>query len=147
MRRPRLATILLLALVGLGVVVDAGPANAAPVRIANGTQFTDTGGNVLHAHGGGVLKVGPFGQYMSRDLTLYNDNGTAYMISAADENFDLQIYRLTPDYLGVSTLVGNFWNDAHREAPALFKRGSTYFMLTSAATGWSPNQARYATAS
>lgn len=44
------------------------------------------------------------------------------------------------------SVVGNFWNDAHREAPAMFIRGGVYFMLTSAATGWNPNQARYATA-
>ncbi|WP_144124178.1 RICIN domain-containing protein [Catellatospora sichuanensis] len=89
----------------------------------------------------------PQGTYMSRDITIYNDNGVGYMISAADENYDLMIYRLTPDFLGIASVVGNFWNDAHREAPALFKRGSTYFMLTSGATGWSPNQAKYATAS
>jgi hypothetical protein len=35
----------------------------------------------------------------------------------------------------------------HREAPALFKRGETYFLLTSGATGWDPNQAQYATSS
>ncbi|GLY00395.1 MULTISPECIES: RICIN domain-containing protein [Actinoplanes] len=229
------------------VLLPAAPAQAAPVTVTNGIQFTDTSGAGLHAHGGGVLKVGdyyywfgenrntdntfkavsvyrstdlknwefrnnvltpsaatelqganierpkviynastgrfvmwmhkengtdygearaavassatvdgtytyhgsfrPFGSYMSRDITLYNDGGTAYMISAADENYDLHIYRLTADYLNVDTLVGNFWNDAHREAPAMFKRGSTYFLLTSGATGWSPNQAKYATAS
>jgi Ricin-type beta-trefoil lectin domain/Glycosyl hydrolases family 43 len=216
------------------------------VTVTNGTQFADTGGRPVHAHGGGVLKVGsyyywfgenrnadntfravsvyrstdlshwefradvltpssagelqganierpkviynastgryvmwmhkengtdygearaavassatvdgaytyhgsfrPLGVHMSRDITLFNDGGTAYMISAADENYDLNIYRLTPDYLNVASLVGNFWNDAHREAPAMFKRGGTYFLLTSAATGWSPNQAKYATA-
>ncbi|TDD12659.1 RICIN domain-containing protein [Nonomuraea diastatica] len=228
------------------VAQPAAPAQAASITITNGTQFRDTAGNVVHAHGGGVLKAGaysywfgenrnpdntfravsvyrstdllnwefrrdvltrtsnpelnvanierpkviynsstgryvmwmhkengtdygearaavassatidgdytyhgsfrPLGQHMSRDITLFNDNGTAYMISAADENYDLHIYRLTADYLNVASLVGNFWNDAHREAPAMFKRGSTYFLLTSAATGWSPNQARYATA-
>ncbi|MEU4690382.1 RICIN domain-containing protein [Actinoplanes sp. NPDC023714] len=238
-----LATLLLLV---TALILPASPARAAPVTITNGVPFSDTSGNVLHAHGGGVLKVGAYyywfgenrnaddtfravsayrstdlrtwefrgdvltpaaagelrganierpkviynaatGRYvmwmhkengsdysearaavassatvdgsytyhgsfrplnhMSRDITLFNDNGTAYMISAADENYDLHIYRLTPDFLGVASLVGNFWNDAHREAPALFKRGSTYFMLTSGATGWSPNQAKYATAS
>ncbi|MET8146371.1 RICIN domain-containing protein [Sphaerisporangium sp. NPDC005288] len=233
-------------LLAAALVGPAAPAGAAAVTVTNGTQFRDTSGNVLHAHGGGVLKVGdyyywfgenrnpdgtfravsayrstdlshwefrrdvltrssaselnvsnierpkviynastgryvmwmhkengsnynearaavassatvdgdytyhgsfrPLGQYMSRDITLYNDNGTAYMISAADENNDLMIYRLTSDYLNVSSVVGNFWNDAKREAPALFKRGNVYFMLSSAATGWSPNQARYATA-
>jgi hypothetical protein len=89
----------------------------------------------------------PFNQYMSRDITLYDDGGTAYMISAADENRDLQIYRLTADYLQVQTLVGNFWNDATREAPAMFKRNGVYFLLTSGTSGWNPNQAKYATAS
>ncbi|HZM74519.1 MAG TPA: RICIN domain-containing protein [Candidatus Limnocylindrales bacterium] len=88
----------------------------------------------------------PQGSFMSRDITIYNDNGTGYMISAADENRDLMIYRLTPDFLRIESVVGNFWNDAIREAPALFKRGSTYFLMSSAATGWSPNQAKYATA-
>ena len=249
MRRMRrlLALGAVLAVTVAAVAMPTAPAQAAPVTVTNGTQFTDTAGNVLHAHGGGVLKVGsyyywfgenrnanntfravsvyrstdlrnwefrnnvltqssaaelqvsnierpkviynastgryvmwmhkengsnysearaavassatvdgaytyhgsfrPLGQHMSRDITLYNDGGAAYMISAADENYDLHIYRLTADYLNVASLVGNFWNDAHREAPAMFKRGSTYFLLTSAATGWNPNQAQYATAS
>ena len=226
--------------------VYAGPAAAAPVTVTNGTQFRATNGGVVHAHGGGVLKVGSYyywfgenrnanntfravsayrstdlvsweyrgdvltqsshselnvanierpkviynastGRYvmwmhkengsdygearaavassatvdgaytwhgsfrplghMSRDITLFNDNGAAYMISAARENYDLHIYRLSADYLSVSSLVGNFWPGGHREAPAMFKRGSTYFLLTSGATGWNPNQAKYATAS
>jgi hypothetical protein len=234
-----------LAVVLLLVVLPA-PAQAAPVTITNGVQFTDTAGAGVHAHGGGVLKVGsywywfgenrnaddtfravsvyrstdlrtwefrnnvltsssaaelgsskierpkviwnastgryvmwmhkengtdygearaavassatidgtytyhgsfrPFNQYMSRDITLYDDGGTAYMISAADENRDLQIYRLTPDYLQVQTLVGNFWDNATREAPAMFKRNGVYFLLTSGTSGWNPNQSKYATA-
>ncbi len=35
-------------------------ASAAPVVITNATQFTDTTGAVVHAHGGGVLKVGAY---------------------------------------------------------------------------------------
>ncbi|RSM65378.1 hypothetical protein DMB66_16060 [Actinoplanes sp. ATCC 53533] len=232
--------------VAMGVAVQAAPAQAAQVTITNGTQFTDTDGNGVHAHGGGVIQVDgyfywfgenrnpddtfkavsvyrsrdlrtwefrrdvltsasagelnsakierpkviynaatgkfvmwmhkengtdyaearaavatsdtvdgvysyhgsfrPFGTHMSRDITLFNDNGTAYMLSAADENKDMHIYRLTPDFLNVQTLVGNFWNDQSREAPALFKRGSTYFLLTSGTSYWFPNQAKYATA-
>ncbi|MCO8271622.1 RICIN domain-containing protein [Actinoplanes sp. TRM 88003] len=227
-------------------LVPAVPAQAAPVTIANGTQFTDTSGAGVHAHGGGVLKVGsywywfgenrnaddtfravsvyrsadlrtwefrnnvltsasagelgsakierpkvvfnastgrfvmwmhkengtdygearaavassstvdgaytyhgsfrPFNQYMSRDITLYEEGGVAYMISAADENRDLQIYRLTADFLQVASLVGNFWDNATREAPAMFKRNGVYFLLTSGTSGWNPNQAKYATA-
>jgi hypothetical protein len=238
--------LLVTLLVVVAATAYAAPAVAAPVTVTNGTQFRATNGSVVHAHGGGVLKVGSYyywfgenrnanntfravsayrstdlvswefrgdvltqssaselnvanierpkviynastGRYvmwmhkengsdygearaavassatvdgaytwhgsfrplghMSRDITLFNDNGTAYMISAARENYDLHIYRLSADYLSVSTLVGNFWPGGHREAPAMFKRGSTYFLLTSGATGWNPNQARYATAS
>ncbi|MFF4396390.1 RICIN domain-containing protein [Streptomyces sp. NPDC001480] len=228
-------------------LATAGPAQAAARTVTNGTGFTDTSGAVLHAHGGGVIKVGsyyywfgedrnsdntfryvdayrstdlkswefrghvlgqssaselttayierpkviynastgkfvmwmhkengtdysearaavavsdtvdgtytyrgsfrPLGQYMSRDITTFVDtDGTAYMVSAANENYDLHIYRLTADYTGIASLVANPWPGGHREAPALFKRGSVYFMLTSGATGWSPNQQQYATA-
>jgi len=84
--------------------------------------------------------------YDSRDMTVYNDNGTAYLISATRVNADLNIYRLTPDFLGVEALVQTLWPGQYREAPALFKRGNTYYLITSGATGWSPNQAKYATA-
>ncbi|GHI02497.1 beta-xylosidase [Streptomyces cellostaticus] len=228
-------------------LVTAGPAQAAPQTITSGTQFTDTSGNPVHAHGGGVIKVGsyyywfgedrnsdntfrsvdayrstdlkswefrghvltqssaaelgtayierpkviynaatgtfvmwmhkengvdysqaraavavsktvdgtytyqgsfrPLGQYMSRDLTTFVDSdGTAYMVSAANENHDLHLYKLTADYTGIDSLVANPWPGGHREAPALFKRGGVYFMLTSGATGWNPNQQQYATA-
>jgi hypothetical protein len=44
----------------LTLVVTAVPASAAPVVITNATQFTDTAGAVVHAHGGGVLKAGAY---------------------------------------------------------------------------------------
>ncbi|WP_367326112.1 RICIN domain-containing protein [Streptomyces sp. HUAS ZL42] len=241
------AILLALCLALIGALATAGPAQAAPQTVANGIQFTDTSGAALHAHGGGVIKVGsyyywfgedrnadntfryvdayrstdlknwefrnhvltqssaselatayierpkviynastgkfvmwmhkengtdysearaavavsdtidgtytyqgsfrPLGQYMSRDITAYVDtDGTAYMVSAARENYDLHIYRLTADYTGIASLVANPWPGGHREAPALFKRGGVYFMLTSGATGWDPNQQQYATA-
>ncbi|MFJ4282272.1 RICIN domain-containing protein [Streptomyces massasporeus] len=241
------AALLALCLGLFGALATAGPAQAAPQKITNGTQFTDPSGNPVHAHGGGVLKVGsyyywfgehrnadntfryvdayrssdlknwefrnhvlteasdpelgaanierpkvmynastgtfvmwmhkengtdysearaavavsdtvdgaytwkgsfrPLGQHMSRDITVFTDtDGAGYMVSAARENYDLQIYRLTADYTGIASLVANPWPGGHREAPALFKRGSVYFMLTSGATGWNPNQQQYATA-
>ncbi|MEU3086804.1 RICIN domain-containing protein [Streptomyces massasporeus] len=246
MRRAH-AALLALCLALFGALATAGPAQAAPQKITNGTQFTDTSGNPVHAHGGGVLKVGsyyywfgehrnadntfryvdayrssdlknwefrnhvlseasdpelatanierpkvmynastgtfvmwmhkengtdysearaavavsdtvdgdytwkgsfrPLGQHMSRDITVFTDtDGAGYMISAARENYDLQIYRLTADYTGIASLVANPWPGGHREAPALFKRNGVYFMLTSGATGWNPNQQQYATA-
>ncbi|MFJ8079910.1 RICIN domain-containing protein [Streptomyces sp. NPDC096205] len=224
-----------------------GAAHAAPQVVVNGTQFRDVSGSPVHAHGGGMLKVGsyyywfgehrnadntfryvdayrsadlknwefrnhvlseasdpeladanierpkvmynaatgkfvmwmhkengtdygearaavavsdtvdgnyawrgsfrPLGQHMSRDITVFVDgDGAGYMVSAARENYDLHIYRLSADYTAVESLVANPWPGGHREAPALFKRGGVYFMLTSGATGWSPNQQQYATA-
>ncbi|MFE4963334.1 RICIN domain-containing protein [Streptomyces sp. NPDC056660] len=241
------AILLSLCLAVIGALSTAGPAAAAAQTVTNGTQFTDTSGNIVHAHGGGVIKVGsyyywfgedrnsdntfkyvdayrstdlktwefrnhvltqssaselgtayierpkviynaatgkfvmwmhkengvdysearaavavsdtvdgtytyqgsfqPLGQYMSRDITTFVDtDGTAYMVSAANENYDLHIYRLTADYTAIASLVANPWAGGHREAPALFKRNGVYFMLTSGATGWSANQQQYATA-
>jgi hypothetical protein len=85
--------------------------------------------------------------YDSRDMTVFNDNGTAYLISATRVNADINIYKLSSDFLSVDSLVQTLWVGAYREAPAMFKRGSTYFLITSGATGWNPNQAKYATAS
>ncbi|MDN3021730.1 RICIN domain-containing protein [Streptomyces sp. S.PB5] len=241
------AVLLALCLALAGALVTAGPAQAAALTIPNGVQFTDSSGSALHAHGGGVIKVGsyyywfgenrnadntfryvsayrstdlknwefrnnvltqssaaelgtayierpkvmynastgkfvmwmhkengtdysearaavavsdtvdgnytyqgsfrPFDTYMSRDITTFVDtDGTGYMVSAANENYDLHIYKLNPSYTGIDSLVANPWAGGHREAPALFKRGGVYFMLTSGATGWSANQQKYATA-
>ena len=240
----RLALVACLSLLAQSLL--ASPAHAAAVTVTNGTQFTDTTGAVVHAHGGGVIKVGSYyywfgenrnadntfryvsvyrstdlktwefrnnvltqnsaaelnranierpkviynsstGQYvmwmhkengsdygearaavatsptvdgnytyrgsfrplgyMSRDITLFrDDDGTAYMISAANENADLHVYRLSADYLTVTARVQRLWPGSWREAPAMFKRNGIYFLLTSGATGWSPNQQKYATA-
>ncbi|HYH02587.1 MAG TPA: beta-xylosidase, partial [Bacillota bacterium] len=48
---------------------------AASVTITNATQFKDTAGNVIHAHGGGMIKVGSyyywFGENRNADNTFY----------------------------------------------------------------------------
>jgi len=86
----------------------------------------------------------PFGN-MSRDCTLYKDeDGTAYFLSAARENYDMMLYKLTDDYLDTKEQLATLWPGGHREAPALVKRGEYYFLMTSGCTGWAPNQAKYA---
>ncbi|MFC8943162.1 family 43 glycosylhydrolase, partial [Streptomyces griseoincarnatus] len=54
-------------------VVGAVSAQASPETVENATQFTDTSGNPLHAHGGGVVKVGEyyywFGENRNSDNT------------------------------------------------------------------------------
>lgn len=82
---------------------------------------------------------------MSRDCTLFvDDDGTAYFISAARENADLLMYRLSEDYLTIDEQVRTLWPGQYREAPALMKRNGVYFMVTSGCTGWEPNQGKYA---
>ncbi len=84
---------------------------------------------------------------MSRDDTLFkDDDGKAYFISAANENADLVVYELTDDYLDIERQLTVLWPGSKREAPAMFKVGERYFLITSGATGWDPNQAKYSTA-
>ncbi|GKX29362.1 hypothetical protein SH1V18_18420 [Vallitalea longa] len=81
---------------------------------------------------------------MSRDCTLYkDDNGIAYFISSSRNNADIKIYRLSQDYLSVDKEVRTLWPGQYREAPTVFKRNGLYYMLTSACTGWDPNQSCY----
>lgn len=85
--------------------------------------------------------------YMSRDCTAFvDDDGAAYFLSAANENADLHLYKLTDDYTAIASLVQKIWVGQKREAPALIKRNGVYFILSSTTSGWDPNQARYGTA-
>jgi hypothetical protein len=83
---------------------------------------------------------------MSRDMTLYLDeDGQAYQIYSSRDNYDLRICRLSDDFLSATTNDVLIASD-HREAPALFKYLGKYYLITSACTGWTPNQANYYTA-
>lgn len=92
----------------------------------------------------------------ARDMNLFvDDDGTAYIIYSSEENRTIFISRLNDEYtdLDVSqTPVGlakngvdfiRLFPGAQREAPAMFKYESKYYLMTSGATGWDPNQARY----
>jgi hypothetical protein len=84
--------------------------------------------------------------YMSRDCTLFvDDDGKAYFLSASNENVDLNLYVLSDDYLSIESLVTVLFAGGRREAPAIFKRNDTYFLVTSGLSGWDPNQGQYAT--
>jgi hypothetical protein len=85
---------------------------------------------------------------MSRDDALFkDDDGKAYFVSAANENADLGLYELTDDYLDIARQIATLFPGSYREAPALFKSNGLYYLITSAATSWDPNQAKYTTAS
>ncbi|WP_437948424.1 RICIN domain-containing protein [Sorangium sp. So ce296] len=124
--------------------------NYGEARAAVASSSTVDGDYTYHGSfrplaGTGVTDHGKPG-YMSRDCGLFvDDDGKGYFISASNENYDLNLYALTPDYLAVDRLAAVLFPGGHREAPALFKRNGVYFLLTSGATGWDPNQAKYAT--
>ena len=84
----------------------------------------------------------PNGQ-ISRDMTLFkDDDGKAYHIYSSEENLTLQIAELTDDYQGHSGKYVRLFPGGHNEAPAIFKKDGTYWMITSGCTGWAPNAAR-----
>ncbi|MBP5681568.1 MAG: family 43 glycosylhydrolase [Bacteroidales bacterium] len=83
------------------------------------------------------------GGQMSRDMTLFvDDDGKAYHIFSSEDNLTLHIAELTDDFLHHSGRYTRVAPAGHNEAPAIFKRKGTYWMITSGCTGWAPNAAR-----
>ena len=88
-----------------------------------------------------------------RDMNLFvDDDGAAYVFYAGEDNSTMHVMRLSDDYQNVATPLeeGKNWArilvKEYREAPAPFKVGARYYLLTSGLSGWSPNAASYATA-
>ncbi|MCM5664056.1 glycoside hydrolase family 43 protein [Galbibacter mesophilus] len=87
------------------------------------------------------------GGQMSRDMTLFKDeDGSAYHITASEENGTLIISKLTDDYLSLSNEYVRVFPGGNNEAPAIFKKDGKYYMFSSGLTGWDPNPARSAMA-
>ena len=87
------------------------------------------------------------GGQMSRDMTLFvDDDGKAYHIYASEENLTMHLAELTDDYLNHTGRYVVVEPAGHNEAPAIFKKDGTYYMITSGCTGWDPNAARLLTA-
>ncbi|MBB6678892.1 fibronectin type III domain-containing protein [Cohnella lubricantis] len=106
---------------------------------------------------------------MARDMNLFkDDDGTAYLIYSSEENRTIYISKLLDDYSDVvgwhkdgnvdengnpvrdAAYKGVYGEDyirvfpgGVREAPAVFKYDGKYYLLTSGATGWSPNENMY----
>ena len=129
-----------------GVAVAEGP--TGPFRWIDSYR--------LHVAPEGEENYDPDNPGMARDMTLFkDDDGTAYIIYSSEENYSLFISKLDADYTYLATGPDEAvkgvdftrpYIGAHREAPALFKRGQTYYLITSGATGWDPNPASCATA-
>lgn len=129
-----------------GVAVSASP--TGPFRYIDSYR--------LHVAPEGEPNFAPDNPGMARDMNLFvDDDGTGYIIYSSEENYSLFISRLNGDYTQLATppdaaVKGIDFTrpyiGAHREAPALFRYRDKYYLITSGATGWDPNPARYATA-
>ncbi|WP_240941396.1 AbfB domain-containing protein [Paenibacillus sp. HB172176] len=113
-------------------------------RVAVATSNTPDGNFVYQG------SFQPLG-YESRDMTVFVDSdGTGYLISASRKNGGandtMAIFQMNASYTGISSFVGWVFENGYREAPAVVKKGSLYYLFTSQASGWYPNQGAYATA-
>lgn len=80
---------------------------------------------------------------MARDMQLYVDtDGRAYHIFSSEDNLTLHIAELTDDYTQHTGRYTRMAAGGQNEAPALFRKDNTYWMITSGCTGWDPNEAR-----
>jgi hypothetical protein len=85
-----------------------------------------------------------------RDMALFlDDDERAYVFYASESNKTLYVVRLSDDYTDAAhpAVEGTTWArlfpGGRREAPAPFKVGAKYYMITSGQSGWAPNAARY----
>jgi beta-xylosidase len=122
------------------------PINASEAD-KQGATSTDGLSGLEAAQTGVFLRRDFEGGQMARDMTVFvDDDQKAYLITSAEENFTLNITELTDDYQGFSGRWSRIFPGGWNEAPALFKRGGKYYMITSGCTGWAPNPARSAVA-
>lgn len=90
--------------------------------------------------------VRPNGQ-MSRDMTVYRDDGgRAYLIYTSENNHTMQVCLLSDDYLRPTAVYRRILIGQRREAPAVFKAQGRYYLITSLCSGWDPNAAEVAVA-
>jgi hypothetical protein len=83
------------------------------------------------------------GGQMARDMTLFvDDDGAAYHLYASEENHTMHVSRLTDDYLRSAGRYARVKQNGDDEAPAIFRHGGKYYLVTSGLTGWAPNAAK-----
>ncbi|MFC0215391.1 hypothetical protein ACFFK0_23640 [Paenibacillus chartarius] len=69
MRKMKLWIATLVCLALMCALLSEGTLLAASQTLTNGLQFKDTSGNVVHAHGGGMLKVGNYYYWFGENRT------------------------------------------------------------------------------
>ena len=116
---------------------------------ANDYSYSQAGVAVSDTPAGPYKYLGsvkPNGQ-MARDMTLYkDDDDKAYLIYSSENNKTMQVCLLSDDYLSPTKTYSRITSAHDREAPAVFKYNSKYYLITSDCSGWSPNPATYAIA-
>ena len=133
--------------------------NAWPINVTDYHKRTDNiapttgydGGSlpfeIDKANNGNILGRDFAGGQMSRDLGLFvDDDKTAYMIYASEENSTLHISKLSNDYTKHTGEYIRLFPGKFNEAPVLFKNNGKYYIMSSGCTGWQPNEARAAVA-
>lgn len=88
-----------------------------------------------------------------RDMNLFvDDDGRAYVFYSAEDNWTMYVVRLNAAFTGpeLPAVENKTWAKIlvrrMREGVAPFKHRGKYFLVTSACTGWAPNQADCAVA-
>ncbi len=80
----------------------------------------------------------------TRDCNVFvDDDGTAYFVATTNENQDIGLFLLSDDYTQPVKHYPLFVGQ-RREAPVIVRVGDIYHVLTSACTGWAPNQCQHA---
>ncbi|KIY69600.1 carbohydrate-binding module family 35 protein [Cylindrobasidium torrendii FP15055 ss-10] len=83
----------------------------------------------------------------SRDMGIFvDDDATAYVLYASDNNQNFKIAKLDSDYRNVSSLVSTIAGST-LESPGIIKRNGVYHLFASHTTGWAPNPNKFFTAS
>ena len=86
------------------------------------------------------------GGYGNNDIDLFKDtDGTAYVVFTSNDSTKIIIYKLSDDYLSITGSVNISAANASRDAPAMFKRGSVYFLVSSGQNGWTSTNVKYST--
>lgn len=85
--------------------------------------------------------------FESRDQSIFiDDDNTAYILSAANMNEDIHIYRLDEAWSEPVALINTVFKGEHRETPYITKKDGRYYFFSSKASGWYPSQGMYASA-
>lgn len=85
------------------------------------------------------------GGMQSRDFTVFqDDDGSAYLFASSNGNADMNVFKLTDDYLYTEQFLYTLFPGGRRESPAIVKKDGIYYIFTSGLSGWYPNQGYYA---